>query len=193
MTTPEKQAQLTLQAEQTTKLLALWQTFQCTSPEHAQFLGEELVKVKTQVKALEGEKEKVTKPLWRAYKDVGDWFAPALKALSSLEATMKGKLGDWDRAQRAEQAKALAAASVQFQAGQHEAGLALMQAVPETPVATKGVSTRSVWTYEITDPDLVPRELCSPDPRKIQAAVDQGLRSTPGVRIYETSEVRVRT
>lgn len=192
MTTPEQKTQLAHQAEQTTKLLALWQTFQCTTPEAAQFLGEELVKVKTQVKALEGEKERVTKPLWRAYKDVGDWFAPALKALAGLEAAMKGKLGDWDRAQRAEQARALQEASRKFQAGKHEAGLALMQAVPETPVATKGVSTRSVWTYEIQSPDLVHRGYCSPDPKKLQAAVDAGARDIPGVRIYETSEVRVR-
>jgi hypothetical protein len=193
MTTTEQKAQLALQAEQTTKLLALWQTFQCTTPEAAEFLGEELVKVKTQVKALEGEKEKVTKPLWRAYKDVGDWFAPALKALAGLESTMKQKLGDWDRAQRAEQARALAEASRKFQAGKHEAGLALMQAVPETVVPTRGISTRSVWTYEVETPGAVPREYCCPDEKLIGALVAGGVRAIPGVRIYETSEVRVRT
>jgi hypothetical protein len=192
MTTPEKQAQLTQQAEQTTKLLALWQTYQCTSPEHAEFLGQELVKVKTQVKALEGEKEKVTKPLWRAYKDVGDWFAPALKALASLEDTMKGKLGDWDRAQRAAQARALEEASQKFQAGQHEAGLAIMQAVPETPVATKGVSTRSVWRWSVFDSGTVPREYCEPSTTRINEAVANGVRAIPGIRIFEDSEVRVR-
>jgi hypothetical protein len=46
-------------------------------------------------------------------------------------------------------------------------------------------SIRTAWTAEITDPDQVPREYCSPDQTKINQAVKAGVRQIPGVRIFE--------
>jgi len=44
------------------------------------------------------------------------------------------------------------------------------------------------WDFEITAPEQVPRELCSPDSKKIRAAVqrkDNPLREVAGLRIFE--------
>ena len=49
------------------------------------------------------------------------------------------------------------------------------------------------WTFEIIDPDLVPRGACSPDPAKIRDMVKSGVRQLPGVRIYEVTDTKFRT
>lgn len=64
-----------------------------------------------------------------------------------------------------------------------------LEAVPEvakTLVGSTGMtSSRMDWTFEITDPDQVPRQFCVPDERLIRAAVKAGLKELAGVRIYE--------
>jgi len=44
---------------------------------------------------------------------------------------------------------------------------------------------RKVWKAEITDDNLVPREYCIPDIKKINEAVRMGVREITGVRIFE--------
>jgi hypothetical protein len=54
----------------------------------------------------------------------------------------------------------------------------------------KGLSFRTEWFFEITDPDAVPRNLCSPDEKRIRAMVKgmQGATNIPGIRVW-SSEV----
>lgn len=59
--------------------------------------------------------------------------------------------------------------------------------VVETP-KIKGVTT--IWKYEVTNADEVPREYLTPDTTKINAAVKGGCREIPGVRIYEDQFIR---
>lgn len=47
-----------------------------------------------------------------------------------------------------------------------------------------------VWSYEVIEEDKVPREFCNPSPAKLLAAVRNGNRSIPGVRIYQKESVR---
>lgn len=47
------------------------------------------------------------------------------------------------------------------------------------------------WSYEITNPNLVPREFCEPSPARIRAAVQAGAREMAGVRIFEEETARV--
>jgi hypothetical protein len=44
---------------------------------------------------------------------------------------------------------------------------------------------RKTWKAEVTDEGAVPREYCTVDTRKINAAVKAGVREIPGVRIFE--------
>jgi hypothetical protein len=58
-----------------------------------------------------------------------------------------------------------------------------------TPGAGGKVLITSRWTYEVTDPNQVPREFCEPSPGLIRAAVNAGVRSIPGVRIFQKDNV----
>jgi hypothetical protein len=173
-------------------LLEPWKGFAVKSQSDAGLVHAELLKVKAKAKELKAQKEQVTKPLNAALTAARGWFKPLETVLDGLEEVFKGKLGQWDRDQRAEADRQLAAAAAAFQAQRPAEGLAIMQAVPDAPVKQQGTSVRTVWKFRITVPGNVPRELCNPDDRLIRAAVDAGRRDIAGVEIYEDSEVRVR-
>jgi hypothetical protein len=69
-----------------------------------------------------------------------------------------------------------------------EAGKKERLAQEELHNKVKGV--RTGWTYEIEDETKVPVELCSPDSKKINAAIKKGLRVANGLRIYEEKRVQ---
>ncbi len=52
--------------------------------------------------------------------------------------------------------------------------------------------TAKVWKFEVTDANQVPREYLEVDETKIRKAVGSGMRSIPGVRIYEDTQLRIR-
>lgn len=69
-----------------------------------------------------------------------------------------------------------------------------------TRAKASNASFRETWTYEILNPNLVPRELCSPDPEKIKALLKskkaEGYKTdeivVQGLRISTTIQVRSR-
>ena len=71
---------------------------------------------------------------------------------------------------------------------------------PKLPPTKTVIKTDSGTTYEkrkwvgkVIDPDLVERKWCSPDLKKIQEAVDEGVREMAGVDIYEEVKMVTRT
>jgi hypothetical protein len=69
-----------------------------------------------------------------------------------------------------------------------EAGEKERLAQEEAHNKVKGV--RTGWTYEIENEALVPVELCSPDSKKINAAIKAGLRVANGLRIYQDKRIQ---
>ena len=61
-----------------------------------------------------------------------------------------------------------------------------------TRTAEGSVTMRTVWKFEVTDPQAVPREYLIVNEKAIGAVVKAGVRQIPGVRIYEVEEVAVR-
>lgn len=69
-----------------------------------------------------------------------------------------------------------------------------------TRAKASNASFTETWTYEILNPNLVPRELCSPDPEKIKALLKskkaEGYKTdeivVQGLRISTTIQVRSR-
>jgi hypothetical protein len=60
----------------------------------------------------------------------------------------------------------------------------------ETKEKVAGVSVVPVWRFEVVEPVAVPLDYLSPDPAKIQAAITAGVRSIPGVTIFETTSAK---
>ena len=60
----------------------------------------------------------------------------------------------------------------------------------QAPEALKGVT--KTWAFEITDASTVPRAYLIVDEKAIRQAVRDGVRTIPGVRIYQEESLRVR-
>lgn len=72
----------------------------------------------------------------------------------------------------------------------------LMEAKPMVPSrpATEGISSRVIWKYEITNPDLLPREFLMPNMSAIgkQVSFLKGDCKIPGVRVFSENILAVR-
>lgn len=64
----------------------------------------------------------------------------------------------------------------------------------QAPPAMKGLSFTTEWFFEISDPDAVPREYCTPDEKKIRSVVKglQKATNIPGVRVWSEEVSRKR-
>lgn len=56
---------------------------------------------------------------------------------------------------------------------------------------TKVTGTRRRWVFEIENADSVPRGFLMVDEKKIRAAIADGVREIPGVRIFEETSVAI--
>lgn len=150
--------------------------------------------VKARYKAVEKRREEITVPMNAALRSVNDLFRPPREKLLSLEKILKTKIAEYlERKAMANHVAITAAAKATSPAAAIEE-LAKVELVE----APQGVSLRYQWKFEVTDPDLVPRHLCSPDMKKISEEL--GKKSDkygqpdliPGVRMYQESIVTAR-
>jgi len=73
--------------------------------------------------------------------------------------------------------------------------------VPEIPVTQKSekvitdhgaAKIKSVWVVKITDPDKIGRQFCSPDQKKLDAAIEAGVREIYGCVVEESFDPKIR-
>jgi hypothetical protein len=95
-----------------------------------------------------------------------------------------------------EQARRKALVDAQAAAQQQEKSVfmeKMSNAADNLPPEAAGTHTRSVNRFEIVDASLVPRHYCSPDDRKIKAAIealdDKTAIAIPGVRVWKETLV----
>lgn len=139
------------------------------------FAQETLLWVKGEWTRIDGERKKITGPIRDAERNTNAFFAPPLAALIAAEAHLKSEIVRWQRATEA-------ARISQAQAG---AEITLAPAVPSA-----GIRTQTVERWEITDPEKVPRQFCSPDLRIIREHLAAGgVRAIPGVRFWTEDQV----
>lgn len=136
---------------------------------------------------LEDKRKSITKPLNDATRATNALFKPALGALEEVEQVLKGKIAEYMQRKQIANTQALQLAAAA--ATPEQAVRAIDSTSPVAPPA--GVSVRYVWKFEVDAPELVPRELCSPDPKKIEAALAIGVQ-VPGVRVFQEPIVSSR-
>lgn len=138
-------------------------SFDILSDDDKDFAADLLREIKGKHKTVEERRKEITVPLNKALRSVNDMFRPVLKALEQSEKLLKGKIVDYVERKEVERRKALVEASQTKDAAKATEALerATITSAPE------GVNIRYRWVFEVVDPDKVPRELCSPDPKKI--------------------------
>lgn len=168
--------------------------FQITTDAEQDFAAQLLHEVKAEWTLVEEKRKKITKPLDEAKRETQAVFKPVLEALKTVETALKDKIAGYMQAKQNANVAALQTASHAPSAMAASQSMGLYEPVQ----APQGVSVRQVWKFEVTDPELVPRHLCSPDMKKIQEEL--GKKSDkygqpdliPGVRVYQEAVVAAR-
>jgi hypothetical protein len=127
--------------------------------------------------------------------------------LAQVEMILKKKINEFETRQRLELAKAQEAArkeaariQAEIDANAAAAGVpapvVVAPVLPEAPAAIRteegSASQRKEWTFEVVDPQEVPREYLLVDERAIRDAVRRGIRQIPGVNIFEHTKTVFR-
>ena len=58
-----------------------------------------------------------------------------------------------------------------------------------TTLSGSRATVRKVWTFEVLNPEVVPRAFLAIDTQKVRQAIRDGVRVIDGLRIYETEQV----
>lgn len=140
---------------------------------------------------LEAKLKTITKPMREAENAVRALFRPALTAWASAEELLKKKISEARQLQFAINTKTTQVAQKLLESGDGRGAAIVSQALAPT-APPEGVSVTERWKHTVIDPTLVPREYCSPDDRKLRAAVQLGAREIPGVVIERADIVTVR-
>ena len=89
---PDQSQALAIERAQLDPVLAAWRALDVNTEALRVFANDELVKVKTRIKALETQRTTVTGPLNQVLTTVNGWFRPARESYVALEGVLKDKL-----------------------------------------------------------------------------------------------------
>ena len=186
-------------------------TLAITNQAQAEVATRMLATIKTELDGVETQRQFFVRPLNEQVARINALFKRLAEPLTKARLALNDRLGMWLRAQRAEEerkvaearrlaqeASAMAArAATEAQRTQAaEAAKVAIRAAEEVhvgPVHTEGAraTTRQVWTFDLVDQAEVPRQYLSVDSQAVMAAIRNGIRTIPGLRIYDKQVVVV--
>jgi hypothetical protein len=189
-------AELAVEAAEVRAACQQIEAMQITSQADLDGLTDGLREVKKRLKFLEASRRAQTDPLEAELETIRAPFRPVESAYKALEASAKARTARHVAETRQAQQAAQAAAGEAFAAGNATAGHAALARIPQAADLGSGISVREVWDFEITDPNAVARELCSPDPVKIRALTTPrpgaASMTVPGIRWFKKPQTSVR-
>ena len=161
-------------------------------------------------KAIEGLRKAAVEPFNEHVKRVNGLCKGYQKRFQDITQGLTDKITIYDRAEAATRREAEriaqgAARKIEAEARKaaEAAGVPAEEVptvsvvLPTAPTVTRteeGSShSRAVWKWKIVDVDALPRDWMIPDEKAINGAVRAGLRSIPGIRIYEETQTIIRT
>lgn len=159
-------------------------------------------------KEIEVRRVEITRPSLEFQRSVNALCKQLTSPLGQIEGGLKRKVGVFQAKKEQERRKAEARAQEEARKFQEaldaeakETGIeapkvempTMPKADPVTRTEAGSANLRTVWTFEVLDPNNVPRKYCTPDPKLIRQAVKGGVRKMAGVRIYEDQQVAIRT
>lgn len=147
---------------------------------------------RARLRALEEDRKSFTSPLLAAKAMVDGVYRTSTKALTDSIDVAKSKLGIYAREEEDRRRAVMAVSAVQYAQGGTPTAI-----IPEPP-KVQGVTTKSVWKVRVVDADQVPRQYCSPDMAKLQAAIWYADTNNPpqsiiGCEFYQEEKVTIRS
>ena len=167
--------------------------FEIFNQDQMNYASSYLQRLKGLANQIELHRKEIAKPFQQQVKAIKAHFDPAADALSRVEALLKKKILDgYERAKASQAASFQQAEAAIAQGNTQGAALATQQAVASDMTLAPGISARTTIKWEIVDVSKLPSWAWSPDPAKIQQAIDMGHRQIDGVRIWEEAGLAAR-
>ena len=191
--TPLVEVQLEAETVEATEAYALAESFQITTQDELVFAAEIVKDAKGSYNRLEEQKQEILRPLTESVKRIRTLFAPAQEYYSAIEGAIKLKIAAAHRAQAENNARALAEAQAQVDAGAEPVALAEVQHIGNV----EGLQVRQVWDFEIVDEETIDRLLLAPALDKIrmfmrECVADGGVPEAAGIRFFQKDVVAAR-
>lgn len=189
---PEQRTALVKDADQWAELAERVTAFVVVDDPSAAVARDMAKKAREVYRQIEEKRKTITTPLLAAKNATDALFRPTLEAVARIKRHYEQAIATYDL----ERERSRAAVLVQS-AAELAVGVVPTEPIPE-PVCVEQTSVRHVWEPEIVDEDMVPREFCSPDLRKIKEAIwyantpHKPPHDIPGVRFTLKSIVVVR-
>jgi len=168
-------------------------------------LGREAENLRTQLKdpflkagrLIDGEFKRITTPCDEAEKNLKSKILAFQK-----EEDRKAREQEEKRRREAKEAALREAEMLATQGDSREAERVLERAMDIPPVESEArgpirasggaaAGIRKTWTYEIVDSKQVPGQFLTIDDKAVKAAIAAGVRTIPGIRIYERESVAI--
>jgi exonuclease VII large subunit len=167
-----------------------------SSDEEYQQAAQFLIDLKTRQKEVEAKRKEFTQPLYDLQKKLNAFFKEPLANYQKAEQALKNAMAKFQIKKEAERKAALEAANKAAQEENKEAFTeSMVKAADNLAPDAKGTYTVDVPRFEVTNPELVPREYLMVDEKKIRGVVNSlGTDADiPGVRVWIEKSIRART
>ncbi len=187
----EDREAISLANSQGQETLVQLKDYPCENDQDLADLGEILQSVRISFKSLEEKRTSITKPLNAAKQAVDAMFKPAKDLLESAESTIRAKINDY--ATRKENARLATLAEARRLAAMNQAPAVTVTApvVPAPQAATASVYFKPSWTYEIVNPELIPRQFLAVNDAAVRShlapfAHADSVPEVPGLKFTKT-------
>ncbi len=165
--------------------------------------------IATVKKKAEEQRKILVQPLQQKEKEINQAFKEALAPLVTADTVLRGKIQDYHayqeklRLEEEERLRKLAEKEqkrLEKKAEKRGETPPPPMPIPIVPQVAKTVKTeagsasiKTYWTWELVDINKVPREYMELNEKAVNMAVKMGIREIPGIRIFQTQTVAVRT
>lgn len=192
-------AQATKTGEEVVQLGIVVRAATIADPETYEHGVEIVASIKAMAKRIEAVRVSIVGPIKAALDAANGFFKPPLADLAALEADMKGRLSRYATDAAAKQlaeatAAAQALAKAKTPAAREVARAQVVAAVESAPVPkVAGMQMRTIWSGEVTDAALIPREYLIPNLTALLAVTRAQKEKTniPGWKATSTQSVAV--
>jgi len=148
--------------------------------------AEILKMLKDRRKAIESERVAATGPLHQVKVTIDGWFKEPIGALDAAIAYISALIADYNEQARQLHVAALRKSAAELQSGDNASAretLAVANQAAAASALPDGTSVRWKWKWEVINPDIVPCEFRSYDPKLLTAHCNKASTDNPPVAV----------
>lgn len=151
---------------------------------------ETLQTIKKAIKTVEDKRKEITGPINKSLKAANELFKKLRLPFEEADRVLRGKVLDFRHAEE-ERAEKERERREKIQAAHEAKGHKTHEIEAPAPDVASETVTVKRWTWDLVDIKKVPEEYFVLDNAAITAAVRNGAREIPGIKIYQTEGLRV--